>query len=211
MKRTVIISTIILLVLAAGAYFVFSQEAQLITNYPGEGTKIVAFGDSLIQGVGASGRDTTVVSVLSRKIGQEIVNEGIGGNTTRDGLERIDVMLKKYDPKLVILLFGGNDALRKIPPDETFKNLGTMIEKIHNSGSMVLLLGIQGGFLRDPYKEDFKKLAETYNVAYVESVLKGLLGKKEYMFDTIHPNDAGYIQMAEKIYPELETVLLIRP
>ncbi|MDQ3014514.1 MAG: GDSL-type esterase/lipase family protein [bacterium] len=211
MKRIVIISTIILLILAAGAYFVFSQEAKQITNYPGAGIKIVAFGDSLIQGVGASGKDTTVVSVLSRKISREIVNEGIGGNTTRDGLERIDAMLKKYDPKLVILLFGGNDALRKIPHEETFKNLGMMIEKIHNSGSMVLLLGIQGGFLRDPYKEDFEKLARTYNVAYVPSVLKGILGKKEYMFDTIHPNDAGYIQMAEKIYPELEKLVKIRP
>jgi acyl-CoA thioesterase I len=203
--KKVVLSIIVALMLGSGVYYFVSAHAEKpITNYPGQGKTIVAFGDSLVQGVGASSRESNFVALLSTKLGTKIINEGIGGNTTRDGLARIDAVLAKHDPKLVIVLLGGNDALRNIPQQETFNNLDTIIQKIHNSGAMLLLLGIQGGLLHDPYKDQFELLAEKHNTAYVESVLSGLLGKKEYMFDTIHPNDNGYKILADKVFPELE-------
>jgi acyl-CoA thioesterase I len=202
--RKLVLILLLIGVLGSGVYyFVFADGEKPVKNYPGQGKTIVAFGDSLVQGVGASTKDTNFVSLLSARLGTKIINKGIGGYTTRDGLKRIDEVLK-HDPKLVILLLGGNDALRNIPQQETFQNLETIITKIQDSGSMVLLLGIQGGLLRDPYKVQFEALADKYQTAYVESVLSGLLGKKQYMFDTIHPNDAGYKIIADNVYPTLE-------
>jgi acyl-CoA thioesterase I len=202
MRRLLLL--IILIALGAGAFYYFKRE-EPITNYPGRGETIVAFGDSLVKGVGASaGND--FVTVLSKKIGQPIKNYGVPGDTTRDGLRRIDEVLSE-DPKLVILLLGGNDALRRIPQDETFQNLETIIQKIHASGSMVLLLGVRGGILGDPYEDRFTELAKKYKTAFVANILADVFGRKELMSDSVHPNDAGYAYIVERIYPVLTKLL----
>jgi acyl-CoA thioesterase-1 len=191
--------------IAIGIYWYVTREKP-IANYPGQGTTIVAFGDSLVAGNGSTeGHD--FVSQLSLKSGLQIINKGEPGDTTRDGLKRIDEVLAQYDPKLVILLLGGNDVLQKVPRQETFQNLETIIKKIEDSGSMVLLLGIQGGILGDPYKSEFKRLALTYHTAYVDNVLKDIFSKQEYMTDTVHPNDLGYAHITERIYPILLKLL----
>lgn len=206
MKKVLIIITILVLV-GAGIYsFFFHDRTWSIRNYPGQGSTVVAFGDSLIQGIGATeGND--LVSLLSKKANIEIINEGVSGNTTDDGLKRIDAVLEKHDPKLVILLLGGNDYLKRVPDEQVFKNLETVIQKIHNSGSMVLLLGVQGGVLRDNFKSRFALLAKKHQTAYVSNVLAGLIGKREFMFDGIHPNSLGYENIANRLYPVLTTLL----
>jgi len=175
-----------------------------VTNYPSEGTTIVAFGDSLVAGVGATPRND-FVSVLSREIGKPIVNLGVAGDTTRDGLARIDAVLVE-DPKVVLLLLGGNDYLQNIPQSETFANLATMIESIHESGAVVILLGVRGGILRDNYKAEYDRLANTYQTAYVPDVLGGLFGNTDLMSDPVHPNDAGYQIIADRVVPVLQEV-----
>lgn len=166
--------------------------------------KIIAFGDSLVQGVGASeGKD--FVSGLSKKSGVEIVNAGVSGNTTADGLVRLqkDVLEKK--PDAVILLLGGNDALRQIPTKQTFTNLEQIINQIKSSGSKVLLLGVRGGvaFLGKDYAPEFEKLAKKTNVILVPDVLDGIFGHKELMSDSIHPNNSGYEKITNKVWPYL--------
>ncbi len=191
-------------ILCIGIIFFFNRQLP-IRNLDSSGTTIVAFGDSLIYGVGATqGHD--VISLLSQKIGQPIINKGVSGNTTADGLARIDLVLAD-NPKIVILLLGGNDYLRKVPLDTTFANLGTIIEKIHAHGSAVLLLGVRGGLLRDTYGSHFEELAEKYQTGFVPNVLDDLIGTPELMADTIHPNDKGYIKMAEKIELVLRRML----
>ena len=191
-------------ILCIGIIFFFNRQLP-IRNLDSSGTTIVAFGDSLIYGVGATqGHD--VISLLSQKIGQPIINKGVSGNTTADGLARIDLVLAD-NPKIVILLLGGNDYLRKVPLGTTFANLGTIIEKIHAHGSAVLLLGVRGGLLRDTYGSHFEELAEKYQTGFVPNVLDDLIGTPELMADTIHPNDKGYIKMADKIEPVLKRML----
>ena len=191
-------------ILCIGIIFFFNRQLP-IRNLDSSGTTIVAFGDSLIYGVGATqGHD--VISLLSQKIGQPIINKGVSGNTTADGLARIDLVLAD-NPKIVILRLGGNDYLRKVPLGTTFANLGTIIEKIHAHGSAVLLLGVRGGLLRDTYGSHFEELAEKYQTGFVPNVLDDLIGTPELMADTIHPNDKGYIKMADKIEPVLKRML----
>ncbi len=185
-------------------WLVFWPEPS-VTNYPSDGETIVAFGDSLVYGYGATdGND--FVSVVERSVGEPIINLGVNGDTTRDGLVRLDDALAK-NPKVVILLLGGNDALQKIPEAETFANLATMIERIHASGSMVLLLGVRGGLLTDSFAHEYRMLAAEYHTAFVPDVLDGVFGRPALMADPIHPNDAGYAIIAERVAKELVPLL----
>lgn len=178
---------------------------------PRGGESIVAFGDSLVYGYGAtSGND--FVSILSNKLLKEhiittpIVNLGVPGNTTIQGLERLQDVVN-LNPRVVIVLLGGNDALRKVAKKETFDNLEQIIVKIQASGAAVVLLGIRNGILTDEYKREFEALVKKYNTAFVPDVLSGVFGRKNLMSDTVHPNDEGYKIIAGRVYPELLKVL----
>ena len=158
---------------------------------------VVAFGDSLISGEGASeGND--VVSLLERSLKREIINLGVSGDTTEDGQRRIDAVLQE-DPGLVIVLLGGNDALRRVPILETKEHLSAIIEALQANGSKVILLGVQGGILNDPYRAMFASLQVEHNVILVPNILEGILTDGELMNDAIQPNDAGYARIAPKI------------
>lgn len=186
-----------------GLFYFFKTDP--IANYPSKGVDIVAFGDSLIEGVGSTeGND--FVSLLSKKVGKPIINLGRSGDTTADGITRLN-QLDKYNPKVVILLLGGNDHLKKAPVEETRRNLATLIENIQGRGAVVLLLGVRGGLLNDPFDTEFEKLRDVYNTAFVPDVLDGLFGNAKYMSDAIHPNDAGYKMIAERVYPVLNKII----
>lgn len=192
------------LVMAPVLYFVF-RTSDTITNYPPKNQTVVAFGDSLVEGVGAStGND--FVSVTGRLLGVAIINKGKSGDTTADGLVRTDEVLSE-NPGIVIVLLGGNDVLRRVPKKETFANLGTIIERFQASGAVVVLLGVRGGILGDGYASDFETLAKKYHTVYVSNILEGLITNSQYMYDGIHPNDQGYVIVADRVEKILQKVL----
>lgn len=192
------------LVLAILLSFWFYSSSAAVTNYPSSNKEIIAFGDSLIEGVGST-QGNDLVSNLSKKVGLPIRNFGRGGDTTTLALERLPSVLEEVpNPKIVILLLGGNDFLRKIPKEETFKNLSTIIEEFQSRGAIVLLLGIRGGVLKDTFEEEFELLHERYGTAYVSNVLKGLIGRTQFMYDSVHPNNLGYQRVADRVFPVLE-------
>jgi acyl-CoA thioesterase-1 len=121
-------------------------------------------------------------------------------------LDRIHDVLNEH-PGVVMVLFGGNDYLHGVPIDETFNNLELIVEKIQRKGAVVILLGIQGGILEDPFESRFRALARKKGALYVPNVLDGLIGNTDYMSDEIHPNDKGQRVIADKIYPVLDRVL----
>lgn len=193
------------LVFIAILLFVFLRGNEKIKNYPPKDGPIVAFGDSLVAGTGSTfGND--FVSVLSTKIGESITNLGIPGDTTASGLSRLDSLLDE-DPRIVILLLGGNDFIRKVPREETFSNLRLIINKIQAQGSVVILLGVRGGLISDNADEFFEDLAKETGSAYVPNVLSGLFADSRYMSDAIHPNNAGYAKVADKVYKVLKDIL----
>jgi len=180
-------------------YFNFFKKDKII-NYPSSGIDIIAFGDSLVQGIGSSDDQKNFVSILSQKIGRPIINLGVSGDTTADGLARLSE-LDKYRPKIVLVLLGGNDYLKKVSSTNTFENLSKIIKNIQSRGAVVILLGVRGGLFSDKFESEFEKLKDEYGTAYVPNVLEGLLMNDKYMSDAIHPNDAGYKIIADKIYP----------
>lgn len=193
-----------ILVLAPILYFVFRNDIS-ITNYPPKNQKVVAFGDSLVEGVGSTaGND--FVSLVGKKLGIEIVNNGKSGDTTAQGLARIDEVLAE-EPGVVLLLLGGNDVLRRVPKVTTFQNLSVIVERLQIAGALVVILGVRGGILGDGYEEDYHDLAIKYHTGYVSNVLDGLITKPEFMYDGIHPNDQGYAIVAERVAEVLQSLL----
>src|SRR3989344_718364 len=187
---------IVVILIFGGVWWFLARNGYEIKNYPSGGTNIIGFGDSLVQGVGATdGND--FVSLLSKELGITIINKGRAGDTTETALARIEQDVLLYDPKAVLVLLGGNDFFKRIPKGEMLANLREIITRIQARGAVVVLLGVRGGLITDTYEEELKNLAKETGSAYVPNVLSGLLGNAKYMSDAIHPNDVGYKIIAE--------------
>lgn len=175
-------------------------------NYPPTATgPWIAFGDSLTYGYGASkGKDYP--TLVAQKLAVKIENNGVSGQTTGDALGRVDASARKA-PRVVLLCLGGNDGLQKIPREKMFKNLSDIISTFHAEGSFVVLIGVRSATLRDKNEEGFEELAKRKRVLYIPDILEGLFTDPRYMSDQIHPNDAGYEMIAERVAKELRPLM----
>jgi acyl-CoA thioesterase I len=203
MKKSAI--TILILIIVLGAWF-FLRNSDYPKKMPTAGTRVIAFGDSLVAGEGAS-RGDDFVSELSRRLGLFIINAGVPGDTTETALLRLDRDVLARDPKVVLVLLGGNDAIRRIDRAQTFQNLDAIVARIHARGAAVVLIGIQSGLLNDRYDSEFEDLARRNGAWLVPDILNGIIGQGELMSDTIHPNSKGYEIMADRIEPVLREVI----
>lgn len=167
---------------------------------------IVAFGDSLTEGVGANA-GSDYVTVISQNLGLPIINAGRSGDTTLSAMSRLNEEVLAQNPRLVILFLGGNDGLHRFPPEETFARLATMIDLFHSHDIGVLLIGIKPSLFSREYNRRFKKLALEKKVSFVPDILNDIYNKPDLMSDPIHPNNAGYKKVAEKIEPVLAKML----
>lgn len=207
MNKAVFFTFLAILIIGAGAFLFFHSQKQDIRNIHSTGTTIVALGDSLTEGVGVSDNQYAWPAVVAQNLGIPIMNAGKAGDTTVEGLARIrdDVLL--HDPWLVIVFLGGND-IKRFSPEETFRNLRRIVEEIQDAGAAVLLIGIRGGAVEDPYKERFERLSLEYQTAYIPDFMARIFTTPRFRADDrIHPNDAGYEFIAQKIAPEIERLL----
>jgi lysophospholipase L1-like esterase len=169
-------------------------------SLPTAGKNVIAFGDSLVRGVGATeGHD--FVSVLSKRLGIDIINAGESGDTTSAALLRLDRDVLGRNPRVVIVLLGGNDFLRRIPRKETFENLATIVSRIRQRGSAVVLVGVNLGVFTDDYGPEYEILARRTSAGLVPDILDGIFGHAARTHDQIHPNDRGYEMIADRLEP----------
>lgn len=145
-------------------------------------------------------------TLLGKHLGIAIENAGRNGETSQDGLNRLETVAQPQ-PRVVLLCFGGNDALRQVPREETFRNLGAIIDRLQQQGTFVVLLGIRSATLLDKNEHWFKDLAKNKHVLYVPNILDGVLTHPNLMSDEVHPNSQGYALIAERIGKKLEPVL----
>ncbi len=208
MPRIHLFSMGVVVLLGGALWFFWGHEAPVV-NIDSTGADIIAFGDSLIAGVGAEA-GMTLPEHLSNKLGQTVVNAGVSGETTRGALVRIEETLDGYSPRIVILSIGGNDFLQKLPRNETRVNIGRIIEKIQGRGAIVVLLGVRSGIIGGGFDEEFESLSKQYGTLYVEDVLGGIFGDTRYMSDAVHPNSRGYEIIAERIAQTLKERRIVK-
>ncbi len=201
----ILLLSVVLLAILGGALWWLSSVRETPRNFPPKNPTIVAFGDSLVSGQGASaGKD--FVSQLSVLLQRPIINRGVPGETTAQGRARLPEITAEGVGTVIVLL-GGNDYLKRIPEDETFENLRVIVTTLQSSGSMVVLLGVRGGLFNDHYDARFEALAKETDALYVPDVLRGLIGDASLMSDAVHPNDAGYQRIAQRVFEELAPYL----
>lgn len=165
----------------------------------------IAFGDSLTEGFGASEGHAYPV-LLGSKLGVQILNHGVSGETTGDALARLE-NVAALRPQVVLLCLGGNDTLRGMSQSQAEANLRTMIDRFHQGGSFVVLIGIRSAALRDHNAAMFERLAKDKKVLLIPNMLDGVVFSPSLMSDTIHPNDAGYEYIAERLAGILQPLL----
>lgn len=172
-------------------------EQRQLTKIPDDGT-ILAFGDSLTVGVGTSAA-TSYPSVLAELSGRTVVNSGVSGEITAQGLLRLPKVIAQTAPQLIILLEGGNDILRNRDHRQIKSNLAAMIEIAHENHIDVVLLGVPAKNILLSVAPFYKELAEEYSLVYAEDLLSNLLRSPRYKSDAIHLNQQGYRLLAESI------------
>ena len=107
----------------------------------------------------------------------------------------------------MIVLLGGNDALKRVPLEETFSRLGAIIDQLDETGAAVILVGVRGGLFADRYRSEFERLAREKQVNYVPDILNGIFGDPRLMSDPIHPNDERNARVADRLEPLLRELL----
>jgi acyl-CoA thioesterase-1 len=183
-----------------------SERFDTVRNIGSVGDTIVCFGDSLTEGVGAEAREE-YPTILSRLLGIGVLNAGHRGDTTAQALERIHGSVLSKNPRLVILLLGGNDFLRQVPTGETRQNLKEIVRQIQAHGAMVAIAGIKLGFFTDEYGPIFEETAAEFGAIYIPQVMKGIFNDTKLRSDQIHPNSVGYRLIAERIAERIKPLL----
>jgi len=192
-KRIFIVSILAFLVLL----FVVKPDASNIQTTPLQPKeRILAFGDSLTYGSGAHSQSYPIQ--LQNIIQKEVINAGIPGETSSQGLERFPALLQEHHPALVILCHGGNDIIRQQSKITLKENLVKMIQMSKKIGAQVLLVGVPDfhmfGFTTDTLYEE---VAEQENILYEGEILSKIENDPALKSDRIHPNAKGYGLMAK--------------
>ena len=163
--------------------------------------KIVLVGDSLMAGYGLS-KDKQLSTVLENNLQVKgynirIINASVSGSTSSGGLNRVNWTLKEPNIYLLILGLGANDMLRGINPEETKKNLESIIQIAQTKNIQVILAGMlapttHGADYKKKFDQIYPTLAIQYKLPLIPFLLEGVAMKPDLnQSDGIHPNEKG--------------------
>ncbi len=171
--------------------------------------KILLFGDSLMSGYGL--KENQVLSIILENDLKEagynikVINGSVSGDTSEDGLYRIEEYTSSGDIDLIVLGLGANDMLRRINPDQTESNLRKIIEIIKTNKISIILAGMKasptnGLAYKKKFDDIFPELAKEYDLNLIPFLLKKVaLNPKLNQSDGIHPNYEGAKVISETI------------
>ncbi len=165
---------------------------------------IVCFGDSLTHGYGSS-EGNTYPYFLQQLTNLPVINKGINGNTSKNGLNRIDDILQ-FKNSLIIVEFGANDFFQQIPISETKKNIEIIVDKLKQNNNIVALVSVEDRQLNQLHNM-LKTLAKEKNVLFINGILNEFWDNRNLFSDEVHPNSNGYKLVADKIYKNIKHLL----
>lgn len=168
----------------------------------GSEARVLAFGDSLTDGVGGAGENYP--QRLARIIGRPVVNAGLPGETTAQGRRRLPEVLRRERPTLLILCLGVNDLLRGVAEEEIRANLIAMIRAARAADVQVVLLATprSGTSAAHPlYAQAAQQAGATLDAHSMVDVLANPALKA----DLVHPNREGYRAIADALARRLRS------
>jgi acyl-CoA thioesterase-1 len=178
---------------------------------------LAVFGDSLAAGYGLpSGRsfpDDLQKRLDAAGYAWHVVNLGISGDTTEQGVARIDSAIS-LKPSIVMVELGGNDGLRGMPLASSRQNLDQMIAAFQKAGAQVVLAGMTlppnyGPDYIAGFEKMYKDLAAKYRVTLIPFLLADIVTKDLRYFqpDGIHPTAPGAEIVAGTVMRAVEPML----
>lgn len=182
--------------------------------------KYIALGDSITAGCGSTrdGYPPRLERLLTERIiPSTVVNEGIPGERTFEGLERIEDVLNTYNAKYILIMEGTNDTSMNYSTETIIFNLGQMADKSINFGTTPLLATMpprEDRFddrVKDEINPEIVKLAQEKKIISVDQYTEISAGRDVYMADYLHPNDAGYELMAEIWFAAIKNNIFYPP
>lgn len=192
-----------LLLVAACAYY-FMKDTAEIKNLHNPGTAVVAFGDSLTAGYGAP-RGSAYPAVLAAKLGREVINLGMSGETAAHAPSRLPEVLAQ-NPHMVLIEFGANDFMQNRRMEDALAAVAEIVDVVQQAGAVAVIVDT-GAPGMGHYSRAYKKLAEEKGAVFVPGILEGIFNKRQYKSDMVHPNAAGYEIVAERVYERIKPYL----
>ena len=165
--------------------------------------KVLAFGDSLTYGSGAA-PEQSYPAVLQAMTGREIINAGIPGETSAEGLARLPEVLDEYQPALLILCHGGNDFLRNLGEKGAEDNVRAMVKLAKDRGIGVVLIAVPKFGLTLSPPGLYERIAGEFALPIETGTLSRIIRDPGLKSDTVHPNAAGYKLLAEAVAERLK-------
>ena len=173
-----------------------------------QGATVLILGDSLSYGTG-SNTDEDYPTLLAKSTGWNIINEGVPGDTTAGGLQRLPSLLEQHQPKLLIIELGGNDLLHQTNPSEIGTNLKSMLSLAKAQGIQTILVAIPefnrlkatfGNLTDHPL---YATVATETATPLIADVFSEVLSDGKLKSDQIHANAKGYAVVSEKFGEKL--------
>lgn len=178
--------------------------------------KVVALGDSLTAGLGLSQTEAYPALLQKRiddaRLGFEVVNAGVSGDTSAGGVRRLDWVLAQ-NTRVLILALGANDGLRGLPVDRMKDNLDTIIRRAKARDIEVILAGMEappnfGPEYTSEFRSVYRDLVKTHDVVFVPFLLDRVAGQSQLnQGDGIHPNAQGAEILADTVWAALQPML----
>ena len=180
--------------------------------------KIAVIGDSLTQGYGLMPQNNLVSQLQKRMRNDnysiELLNYGVSGDTTAGGLARFDWAISSNVSGVIIIL-GGNDLLRGIPPEHSYRNLRDMLIKAHEKDLSILLVGLKasanfGSDYKNAFDNIYERLRVEFELFYYENFFKALGENNPKLFlsymqsDGMHPTSDGIKKIVDDFYPTFQ-------
>jgi acyl-CoA thioesterase-1 len=185
---------------------------------PAARKNIVFFGNSLTAAYQLS-PEQGFVALIQEKIDSlglpyTCVNAGLSGETTADGVNRIEWVLQQ-PVDIFVLELGGNDALRGLPVTESKKNLQAMLTQVKTKypAAKLVVAGMLappnlGAVYTDAFRDMYPALAKNNQATLIPFLLDGVGGVPELNLpDGIHPNVDGQKIVAETVWKILRPLL----
>lgn len=198
-------------IIVAAAYWFMQPEQWPVRNDPPQRHVIVLFGDEYALGSGSSNPATRGTGpLLENRVGRPVVVMGRADDTTSMGLDRLASVLA-LRPGMVVVSLGMADFRRKLPREGSFENLRRLVERLHEAGALVVLVGTEPDAMGYSYKADFRQLARSTGSLLVPDALRGILTNNDLRSTPQLPNDRGYEVFAERIGDVIEPAVRRMP